>query len=221
MVTQAALETACDVLVIAGDLFDNNRVDDALIAGSVRVLRESGVTTFIAPGNHDAYDETSVYHRFTPSERVFVASDPSGEWLDLLDGRLSLWGRPIVVHEPAYRPFGIPVVRPYPAGEAWHVAVAHGHFVDGSVSESTPRSSPISSADLASVDADYVALGHWDIPAQVGDHRLPRWYSGAPMMAGEPRTAILATLDPEVGVQVAMLPLRSTGRDCVTTNESG
>jgi hypothetical protein len=69
-------------------------------------------------------------------------------------------------------------------------------------------------ADLAHVDADYVALGHWHVATHIGDTRIPRWYSGSPTLYGLPRTAVLATLDPIDGVQIEMLPLHVTGRTC-------
>ena len=34
--------------------------------------------------------------------------------------------------------------------------------------------------DIAATGADYVALGHWDRPMQVGDGSVPAYYSGSP-----------------------------------------
>jgi DNA repair exonuclease SbcCD nuclease subunit len=218
IVGQAAVKSNCDVLIVAGDLFDHNRVDHELVGGLVRILGDLPIHTLLVPGNHDALDATSVYHRFerhAPSPRIHVAEDPLGGWTEFPECDLSVWGRPIVVHEPAYRPFGSPVPRRGSLTDVWHVAVAHGHFVEASAPhESTPRSSTFSTAELATVDADYVALGHWDIPTRVGDGRVPSWYSGSPTIGGTPRTAIVATLDPNDGVRVEHLPLETTGRDC-------
>ena len=37
---------------------------------------------------------------------------------------------------------------------------------------------------IAATAADYLALGHWDRAAQVGDGTIPAYYSGAPHHAG-------------------------------------
>jgi DNA repair exonuclease SbcCD nuclease subunit len=100
IVAQAAIEAECDLLLIAGDLFDSNRVSDRLVGGLVRILSDLPLETVIVPGNHDAYDETSVYHRFerhTPSRTIQVMHDPDGRWAEFPQLGLSVWGRPIVV----------------------------------------------------------------------------------------------------------------------------
>ena len=41
---------------------------------------------------------------------------------------------------------------------------------------------------IAATGADYVALGHWDRPPQVGDGSIPAYYSGSPALGedGQP-----------------------------------
>ena len=36
---------------------------------------------------------------------------------------------------------------------------------------------------IAATGADYLALGHWDRPARVGDGIVPAYYSGSPDLA--------------------------------------
>lgn len=218
IVADAAVQSECDLLVVAGDLFDHNRVSDALVGELIHLLDGLPLRTFLVPGNHDALDSTSVYHRFArhaPSPAIRIADNPLGSWTEYPEQNLSVWGRPIVVHEPAYRPFGSPIRRPRPASEAWHVVVAHGHYVETHARDAVaPRSSPFCASELAQIDADYVALGHWDVPTRVGHEHMPSWYSGSPTDNGEPRTAILATLDTTNGVQVEHVQLHPNARQC-------
>jgi hypothetical protein len=54
-----------------------------------------------------AYDEFSVYRSFdrhSPSSAIHVINEPDGQWAEFPEMGLSVWGRPIVVHEHAYRP---------------------------------------------------------------------------------------------------------------------
>jgi DNA repair exonuclease SbcCD nuclease subunit len=189
-----------------------------LVTRALELFAELPLRTIIVPGNHDAHDASSVYRRVEhvnwPS--VHIIGNPAGEWAEFPELDLAVWGRPTVVHEPAYRPFGIPLKRPRPITDAWHVAVAHGHYMDGeSTHSAAPRSSPISHADLAGVDADYVGLGHWDVPTSIGEGITQCWYSGAPVIGGVARTAIGVTLDPLAGVQVEMVQLHATtGSEC-------
>jgi DNA repair exonuclease SbcCD nuclease subunit len=34
--------------------------------------------------------------------------------------------------------------------------------------------------EIATTEADYLALGHWDRPMRVGDGAVPAYYSGSP-----------------------------------------
>ena len=55
---------------------------------------------------------------------------------------------------------------------------------------------------IAATGADYVALGHWDRPTQVGDGSIPAYYSGSPDWA---KTVNLIRLTP-----TARSPLRAS-----------
>jgi len=62
----------------------------------------------------------------------------------------------------------------------------------------------ISDRDLAQTRADYVALGHWDRPAPVGDGSVPAYYSGSPDLAG---TANVIRMTAAQGVRVSRAAL--------------
>jgi DNA repair exonuclease SbcCD nuclease subunit len=79
----------------------------------------------------------------------------------------------------------IPFEAVRPRQTRWQIATAHGHYVPTPDRITRPRPSwLIGDADLAATGADYVALGHWNAPAKVGDGAVAAYYSGSPEFAG-------------------------------------
>src|SRR5687767_5345388 len=62
---RAVLTTSrgAQILLVAGDMFDNNRVSITLLEGCVALLAETAIRVVILPGNHDALTPDSVYRR--------------------------------------------------------------------------------------------------------------------------------------------------------------
>ncbi len=205
--TRAAQQHSCDLLVIAGDMFDSNNVPAGVVSAALAVLAGAGLECVIVPGNHDCLNANSVYRRegFAAAERVRVVRAAGGERIDWPGPALRVWARAMIEHEPGYRPLaGAP-----PRDDArWCIAAGHGHYMDHEPGRAEQaRSSPIYPADLTRLDADYVALGHWDIGQRVGNGSAAAWYSGAPVLGGSPRTAMLVTFEPPASVTVAACPL--------------
>jgi DNA repair exonuclease SbcCD nuclease subunit len=77
-------------------------------------------------------------------------------------------------------------LRDPPARQArWHIAVGHGHYEPPETWANPLRPSwLISDAMISETRADYVALGHWDRAARVGDGAVPAYYSGSPDYVG-------------------------------------
>jgi len=181
-------------------------VNEELVRSAGHLISECGFAVLIVPGNHDAAGLGSIYE--IPNLRegapnLAIVSNPRGEWLHLRDPEVSVWAVPIADHSPRNRPLAVTPPRP-PRG--WCALVAHGHYSDQA--EPVFQSSPISFHELASVEADYVALGHWDLPTTIRNAEPPiSWYSGAPVRDGEAGGALLVTLDPTNGVIVEVEPL--------------
>ena len=137
----------------------------------------------VLPGNHDALLPGSPYelHDFVARcNATTVISDHGGELVSLLDGRVVVWGRPVVDHAPWFRPLGGVPPRPR---DCFAVVVAHGLFVDDA-EEETVRGSPIYGSELERLDWDYVALGHWPRYREIRE-TPPVVYAGE--LAGGPR----------------------------------
>ena len=68
-VVDAAIAEQADALLIAGDVFDHNRVPDDEVRFLVDQLSRFGRPAIVLPGNHDCYDATSVYRRAVFEDR--------------------------------------------------------------------------------------------------------------------------------------------------------
>ena len=86
------------------------------------------------------------------------------------------------------------------------MVITHGHYVpDG---DSSDRSSRISHGEIAGLECDYVALGHWHRHTDVSSEGVVAYYSGSPSDAGSDGPSVnLVTLHPDDGVLVHRHPI--------------
>ncbi|MCE2501006.1 MAG: metallophosphoesterase [Dehalococcoidia bacterium] len=177
-----------DALLIAGDVFDNARISDAVLEFFVNEMARAEVPAVILPGNHDLYDAASLYRRGpfeAAPENLHIITGTRGETLSFPHLTLDIWGRAMDSHTPAFRPLaGIPTHRT-PAADHWRVAIAHGHFHFPDDTEE--RSSPIRPHEIAEAACDYIALGHWERFEDVSQDGVTAFYSGSPMGASSAR----------------------------------
>lgn len=201
-----------DALLIAGDVFDNARISDALLEFFVSEMARAVVPAIILPGNHDLYDYASLYLRApfaAASENLRIIRDTHGETLTLPELTLDVWGRAMASHTPAFRPLaGVPTER----NGNWLVGIAHGHFHFPDDTEE--RSSPIRPHEIAASACDYIALGHWERFEDVSQNGVTAYYSGSPMGAAAARNQVAvnvvdlnAVATNPVSVTQANLPL--------------
>ena len=186
-----------DALLIAGDVFDNARISDAVLEFFVSEMARAVVPAVILPGNHDLYDYASLYLRApfaAASENLHIIRGTHGETLTLPELTLDIWGRAMDSHTPAFRPLaGIPTER----NGNWLVGMAHGHFHFPDDTEE--RSSPIHPHEIAESACNYIALGHWERFEDVSQGGVTAFYSGSPMGASSARDKIavnVVDLDP-------------------------
>ena len=200
-VVQAVAHNKGDMLLIVGDVFDNERVSDDVLEWFVKQMGQMDTPAVLLPGNHDLIHETSVYHREAfknPPENLFVFRGTEGEILSFPAMGIDLWGRAMPMHTPQFKPLeGMPD----PVEDNWLVALAHGHFhfeEDGD-----QRSSPIYPHEVADAACHYLALGHWDRHVDVSQGNTTAVYSGCPLgPIGSPGAGevTLVDLDPQTGV---------------------
>jgi DNA repair exonuclease SbcCD nuclease subunit len=167
-----------DAVILAGDTFDNHMVTAATIDRAGRLLADAGVPVVILPGNHDPVTADSVWLRGgygdIPGVRILGITDDGA--VSFAEHQLEIWGN--AHHD--YHDM-VPLRDPRPRTTRWQIAVGHGHYEPPETWHNPLRPSwLISDAAIAATAADYVALGHWDRPAQVGNGIVPAYYSGSP-----------------------------------------
>lgn len=182
-VLAAAEETAADIVLLTGDIFEHNRLPDTLLRETARILRGTGIDIVILPGNHDPAIDESVYHRngISDPDNVYVLGVTHQKSVLFPHFELEIWGH-------AHRHYDdmAPLRSPRARTTRWQIAAAHGHY-EPTPDLTTPLRASwlISDEELSATGADYVALGHWNTPKQVGRRKeICAHYSGSPDLAG-------------------------------------
>lgn len=163
----------CDVVLIAGDLFDSNNPQQATVEFVAAQIARLDIPVCILPGNHDCYDERSIYRQSPfPDNALIFTEQPTIQELSPLD--LTVYGNPIRSKQSRVSPLqGL-----QPKGRTrWHVALAHGNLLRPDIVD-PPR--PIGPEEIAASEMDYVAMGDWHTFADCSEGEVKAFYSGAP-----------------------------------------
>ena len=204
-VLNAARAAGADAVILAGDTFDSHRVPRELIERAAAVMAAAALPIVVLPGNHDPAVADAIYRggalAAVNSLRVIgITHDDSVVFPDL---SLEIWGRAHRDYDDMV-PFEIGNRRP-PRRTRWQIAVAHGHYEPAPDRSKALRPSwLIGDAEIAATGADYVALGHWNRAARVGNGTVPAYYSGSPEYAG---TVNVVRMSEGAGVTVTRAPL--------------
>jgi DNA repair exonuclease SbcCD nuclease subunit len=181
-VLRAARGAGADVAILAGDTFDSHRLPQDLLDRAADVISAAGLPVVILPGNHDPAVPDAVYRhgRLAGVENLHVLGITHGEAVQFPELGLEIWGRP-------HRDYSdmIPLETMRPRSTRWQIAVAHGHYQPHP--DRSTRLRPgwlIGDDEIVATGADYVALGHWNRAAKVGNGAIAAHYSGSPEYAG-------------------------------------
>ena len=181
-VLSAATEVAADVVLLAGDSFDNHRQPVELLVRAAQILGEYGKPVVILPGNHDPLTPDSVYRRGGLGEvsNVRILGLNAGNAVLFPEYDLEIWGHAHFDYTDMS-----PLANPRPRTTRWQLAAAHGHYVDEARDPNRMIGSwLIHREELLATGADYVALGHWNQCIPVGNGDVHAHYSGSPEYTG-------------------------------------
>jgi len=199
-IVDLALAERVDLVLIAGDLFDHNRVPDETVEFARGELGRLDCPAVILPGNHDCLRTDAIYDRHDFSagaSHVSVIRRLSGETIELPGLDAIVWGRAMEEHEPGFSPLaGIPS---RDEGR-WCLALGHGFFYDER--QRPDRSSPIFAEEIRDTGWDYVALGHHHVRIDVSQGRVTAHYAGAPALDDGDATVLRVDLSAEDGIRV-------------------
>ncbi len=181
-VLAAADEVDAHVVLLAGDSFDNHRQPDEILERAAQILRDYGKPVVILPGNHDPLTPDSVYRRGGLGEvaNVSILGLNAGQAVLFPELELEIWGHAHFDYTDMS-----PLANPRPRTTRWQLAAAHGHYVDEARDPNRMIGSwLIHREELLAIDADYVALGHWNQSTAVGNGDVAAHYSGSPEYTG-------------------------------------
>ena len=138
----------CDVVLLAGDLFDTRQVYRETWQALQSALEACQVPVFLAPGNHDAIGPDSPYCKGSWPDNVHIFTSTEIETVDL--GAFTVSGAAFCGSE-------LPSLAGYtaPADGRTHLMVLHGEV---SNTESPYRTA--TPAQVAASKLSYLALGH-------------------------------------------------------------
>src|SRR5262245_50971112 len=97
-----ALGDEADLVLIAGDLFDHNRVPDDTVAFVQAQLRRLRQPVVILPGNHDAMRANGIYDRHdlaAGASHIHVIRHLGGESIAFPELDAVVWGRAMEEHD--------------------------------------------------------------------------------------------------------------------------
>jgi len=203
-IAELAREEMCSFVVVAGDVFDSNHVDRAVIVKAIDALSSFTVPVFLLPGNHDPLDASSVYK--------------SSDWADHCPEHVTVLTEPVaipvgeggaveVVGVPwsTKHQLGDPVVAAYEADAvtagAKRVVVGHGIVDELSPDRDDPsliRAGALRDA-IEGGSVSYLALGDRHSVTEIDGSDGRAWYAGTPVSTSyteiRPNEVLLVELD--------------------------
>ena len=161
MMTYARMN-GMDLILMAGDIFDNQYVTRETVQLMVREFEKFEGFVCITPGNHDYADTDSVWRRTVFPGNVHIFSEAKLESIVFPELGCTVWGYGFTgrdLYDNLIR--GRKVEDP----ETVNLLVCHCDLLTDS------SNAPVKEADIAAFGADYAALGHWHNPPKSGE----RW----------------------------------------------
>ncbi|MDU2490158.1 MAG: DNA repair exonuclease [Clostridium celatum] len=148
-----AIDENIEVLLIAGDIFDNLTVNkNTLFFISDQIRRIDNIKVFISPGNHDPYNEKSFYNMINWPGNVYIFKGDM-EFKEVKELNLIVWGagfRNNYENETLLRGVNVD-------NDKINIMILHGEIAS---INSKNEYNPIYINDIYNSNIDYIALGH-------------------------------------------------------------
>ena len=175
-----AVEREADAFLIAGDLFEDNQVDDALVASAMAIFgAHPALPIYILPGNHDPFTgpdcvwQRKAFLNAPANVRVFreagVADLGGGAYL-----AASPLHQKLSTTDPSLKLVELAAALP---ADAIKIGITHGALAIEAKHQ--PNDFPIALNAASRAGLDYLAIGHWH-------NWLPDTDGGRIVMPGTP-----------------------------------
>lgn len=194
-----AKEENCDLILLAGDLFDGAYTQDSF-RKVYAALESVKIPVFITPGNHDFIQPNSPYVAEIWPENVHIFKHAAMEAVRLPRLNCTIYGA-------GYEAMDCPSLLAHFRAETdskWHIGVLHGDATNTSSSYC-----PVSPQQVRLSGLDYLALGHIHKTDSFHSGDALCAWPGCPMGHGYDETGIkgVILLDFEDTVKVQFRPL--------------
>lgn len=158
-----ARKEECDLLLIAGDLFDSKYVTPETAELFCRLCADSACPIVIAPGNHDPYVDGSFYKTASLDEKVYLFNSSELQCFSFDGIRTKVFGYAFTSGAMSESPL---------AGMKEDADDGYVRLLCAHADLSSPisRYAPLTVGDIVALGIDYAALGHI--------HNLPEIRSG-------------------------------------------
>lgn len=216
-----AITEDVDALLIAGDLFDGERLSfetERLLMDEMAKLQQAGVHVVYATGNHDPGREGHRSWQLAWPANVTVARDHTPQEIDIYRSDGHRVGRVTAVgHETRADTEDLASTFPRPQhdqplldGNVPHVGLLHTQVVGARGEDAHERYAPAELDALIQSGYDYWALGHVHLRQSLSEEP-PIWYSGNlqgtnPRETG-PKGALLVDLSTQNEPEIRFVPL--------------
>jgi DNA repair exonuclease SbcCD nuclease subunit len=177
------LEDACrrsvDLVMIAGDLFEHDRVTPDTVEFLKRQFENLGpVPVFIAPGNHDPYLRESPYANEAWPGNVHIFKEEEFRSIELPDKGIRVTG--FAFNRTQLQEHLFEKLHVLPA-DGCNLVLAHGSDISG-LPPGKSAHGPFTADEIAGKIVTYCALGHYHLQRTVVNPLEPAqiWYSGIP-----------------------------------------
>lgn len=207
-IARLATEQHVDAVLVAGDVFETNAVEDRTILQTLEAMRHYTGPWILLPGNHDAALAESVWTRldyfgFPPNIIVARTEEP----ILLAQDRLVVLPAPLKRrHETRDLTEGWSQIITPPG--MIRVGLAHGS-VENRLPGESESFNTIAEDRAVEAKLDYLPLGDWHGTVEIG---LRTWYSGTPepdrFKANDAGNVLIVTIEcPDASPQVERVPI--------------
>ena len=176
-IADLALERDVDIVLIAGDLFDNpdpDPTDLEVVTREFARLTDADKRVFAIPGNHDHASSPSSFWRQMSSYGVHVFLDPEWDTVALNDLGIAVSGAAFHRTKSERRAFeGLEITGGMPS-----LVLAHGSYE--SFEGQMEKYHPFSADEVSATGAAYIALGHYHRLNPISASGTTACYAGTP-----------------------------------------
>lgn len=202
-VIDAAIGFNADLFLIAGDLFDHNRIEGDVIDFVYEQLARIPCQIVIISGNHDVHEGGAILARMDfgiAGRHVMLLDAAEGRLVEFPELHATVWGRCMLDHHPANQPMA---GAPPRTRDLWHIGMAHGFY---SEDPNADRSSLITPQEIAASGFDYLALGHMHFHKQMQHGATLACYPGAPVPYGRGELGSMSLVELVPGREANAVP---------------